>query len=171
MPEVHVDYGFLGKEDQAKKTVPVLVAKERESKMMLAAAVPTKSTGRYTQRRMVGFLKEIGCLHGDIVIKSDQEAAIKAVVEDLARAKASEGSGRCIIENSPVGSSQSNGMVERGIQSVAAQARVLLSAAQGRWGIEIPIEHPFICYVMEYAAIPLNRFEVGADGPHRSRKE
>ena len=30
--------------------------------------------------------------------------------------------------------------------------------------VEIPIEHPIVCYIVEYAAVLLNRFEVGADG-------
>ena len=63
-----------------------------------------------------------------------------------------------------VKASASNGMVERGIRSVTAQARVLLSALQARWGLELPIDHPVICYIVEYVAILLNRFEVSADG-------
>jgi len=162
--EIHMDYGFLGKEDNAVKAVPMLVAKERGSKMLMAARVPTKTTGNYIQKRVVGFLREVGCLHGDLVVKSDQEPAIKTVVEDVGRAKAADGSGKYIVENSPVDASQSNGMVERGIRSVTAQTRVMLSAVQARWGLELPIEHPFICYLVEYAAVLLNRFEVGADG-------
>ena len=146
MNEVHMDYGFLGKEEEAAKTIPVLVAKERTTEMLMVATVPMKTTGTYVKNRVVGFLRETGCLHGDLVVKSDQEPAIKAVVEDVGRAKAADGSGRYIVEYSPVGSSQSNGMVERGIQSVAAQARVLLSAVQAKWGVEVPIDHPFVCY-------------------------
>jgi len=134
-----MDYGFLGKEDDAPKTVPMLVAKERQSKMIMAAMVPAKTTGEYIQRRVVSFLWKVGCLHGNLVVKSDQEPAIKAVVEDVGRAKAADGSGRHIVENSPVGASQSNGMVERGIRSVTSQARVMLSAVQAKWGLEIPV--------------------------------
>ena len=164
MCELHMDFGFLGKEDEATKTIPTLVAKERTSKMIMAATVPKKTASNYIQKRVVGFLKETGCLHGDLVIKSDQEPAIKALVEDVGRAKVADGSGRFIVENSPVAAHQSNGMVERAIQSVAAQTRVLLSAVQERWGLELPIEHPFICYLVEYAAVLLNRFESGRDG-------
>ena len=63
MNEIHLDYGFLGKEDEAKKTIPILVAKERTTKMMMAATVPRKTTGAYVQKRVVGFLREVGCLH------------------------------------------------------------------------------------------------------------
>ena len=60
--EIHMDFGFLGKEDEAQKTIPILVVKERKSKMLMAAAVPTKTTGSYITKRVVGFLREIGCL-------------------------------------------------------------------------------------------------------------
>ena len=164
LSEVHMDFGFLGKEDEAEKTIPMLVAKERITKMMMAATVPKKTTGNYIRDRVAGFLKEIGCMHGDLIVKSDQEPAVKTVVEDVGRAKAADGSGRYIVENSPVGASQSNGMVERGIQSIAALARVLLSAVQDRWGVEVEIDHPFVFYLVEYAAVLLNRFEGSADG-------
>ena len=126
-----MDFGFLGKEDKAQKTIPVLVAKERTSKMIMAATVPTKSlTGSYIVKGLVGFLRELGCLYGDLIVNIDQQPATKAIVANVGKAKAADGSGKYIVESSPVGSSQSNGMVERGIQSIAAQTKVLVSAAQ-----------------------------------------
>jgi hypothetical protein len=38
-----------------------------------------------------GFSKEVGVLHGDVVVKSDQEPAIEILVEDLGKYKAGEG--------------------------------------------------------------------------------
>ena len=97
-------------------------------------------------------------------MKSDQEPALRSIVEELGRLKATDGSGRYVIENSPVGASQSNGMIERAIQSESGQVRVLLSELEDRWGSIIPYDHPMICYVVEYAGILLNRFDVGVDG-------
>ena len=134
MSEVHVDFGFLGREEDPHKSLPVLVAKERTSKMLMSAAVPRKTTGTYIAKRVVGFLREVGCLHGDMVMKSDQEPALRSVVEDVGRLKAAEGGGRYVAEYSPVGASQSNGMIERAIQSVTGQTRVLLSALEEKWG-------------------------------------
>jgi hypothetical protein len=142
MSEVHMDYGFLGKEDEALKTIPIVVAKERTSKMVMAAAVPTKTTGAYISNRVAGFLREVGCMHGDMVMKTDQEPALRTIVEDVGRVKAADGSGRFVVENSPVGASQSNGMVERAIQSVAAQTRVLLSSVEEKWGWRFPSSTP-----------------------------
>lgn len=55
-------------------------------------------------------------------------------------------------------------MVVRGIHLVAGETRVLLIAVQATWGVEIPIGHPFICYLVECAAVLWNRFDVQADG-------
>ena len=77
-------------------------------------------------------MKEVGILHGDLLVKSDQEPAVKAILSDAGRVGSSEGGGRYIMEQSPVGSSASNGVVERAIQSVEQQAQVLISAVEGR---------------------------------------
>ena len=58
-------------------------------------------------------------------MKSDQEEAAKAVVEAVGKLRALEGGGKYIMENSPVGASQSKVVIERGIQSVAGQTRVI----------------------------------------------
>ena len=45
--EVHMDFAFLGREDDPQKTMAVLVAKERTSKMIMSAAAHRKTTGTY----------------------------------------------------------------------------------------------------------------------------
>ena len=120
----------------------ILVAKERYSKMTLAFVVPSKTTGTFTTSRVWAFLREIGCKHGDIILKSDQEPAIMSLVSDISRMRSENGGvGRTIEEASPVGSSSSNGIVERGAQSVEEQVRVLLSALENRWKSKIPEKH------------------------------
>ena len=52
-------------------------------------------------------------------MKSDQEQALRSIVEDVGRLKESDGSGLYVVEYSPVGASQSNGMIEKAIQSVS----------------------------------------------------
>ncbi len=41
----------------------------------------------------MAFLKEVGCEFGDIVVKTDQEEAIKAVVVDVGKLRAAGGGG------------------------------------------------------------------------------
>jgi hypothetical protein len=74
LPEVHFDFCFLGnegKKDEVGETLPVLVVREVGSRMTMSAAVPSKSTGTFIARRVVAFLKEIGCAQCDIIVKSD----------------------------------------------------------------------------------------------------
>jgi len=162
--ELHFDYCFLGKEGEPHKTLPVLAVTERITGMRMGAAVPTKTTGTYSASRVMAFMKEVGCEYGDLTAKSDQEPAIQKVIADVGKLRAFGGGGKFVLENSPVGSSASNGVVERAIQSITGQARVLLDALESRWQVSIPYGHPILCYIIEYSAFLLNRFEVGHDG-------
>ena len=72
--------------------------------------------------------------------------------------------GKFIPENSPVGSTASNGVIEGGIHAVEQMVRVLKGALEARWEVGIPTLHAIIPWMAEYAALLLNRFEVGRDG-------
>jgi hypothetical protein len=69
-----------------------------------------------------------------------------------------------IVENSPVGASASNGVIERGIQSVQGQVRIIRLALERRYGASIPAEHPLMAWAVEFVAVVLNRVEIGHDG-------
>jgi hypothetical protein len=138
LPEVHLDFAFLGEEGEPGGTVPVLVARERSTRMTMSSVVPSKSTGTFIARRVVAFLREIGCEHGDMVVKSDQAPAIMAIVAEVGRLRAAGGGGRFITENSPVGSSASNGVVERAIRSVEQQTR----CSRAAWKRDGPASRP-----------------------------
>ena len=85
MPEVHADLCFLGDE-----AVPVFVMREWLTGMTLAAAVPSKSTNSHIARRIVAFRREIGVAHGDLLVRTDQEPAIRSIVEKAGRVRAAE---------------------------------------------------------------------------------
>jgi hypothetical protein len=167
LPEVHFDICFLGdegKHSQVGNTLPVLVVREVQTRMTLSSAVPSKSTGTFIAQRVAAFLREIGCSHCDIIAKSDQEPAITSIVAEVGRVRAADGGGRYIVETSPVGSSGSNGVVERAIRSVEQPIRVMRDALEFRAGIKLTARHPIMTWITEYAAHLLNRFEVGHDG-------
>ncbi len=109
-------------------------------------------------------MREVGCEHGDVIVKSDQEPAMTSILTEVGRMRAVAGGGRYIVERSPVGSSASNGVVERAVQSVQGQTRVLKIALEARWGLAIPHRHAVVPWPGEYAAYLLNRREVGKDG-------
>ena len=132
--------------------------------MTLSSAVPSKTTGEIVARRVLAFLSEIGYVYKDVIIKSDQEPALISLVEDVERRRAAVGGGRWICENSPVGSSASNGVAERAIiQSVQHQVRVLKLALEYKWNMSIPHKHSVLQWIKEYSAFLLNRFEMGHD--------
>ena len=139
MSEVHMDFAFLGREDDPQKTMAVFEAKERTSTMMVSAAAPKNPTGTCIPESVGSILREVGCLHGDMVVKSDQERALLSNVEDVGRfLNVSDGSVWYVVEYSSVGAIQSNGMIERATQSVSGQTRVLLSALEEKCVCSIP---------------------------------
>ena len=69
-----------------------------------------------------------------------------------------------VPENSAVGESQSNGMVERGIQDVGNQVRVLKDALETRLGVTLDPRHPILAWLISHAGALLIRCQVGVDG-------
>ena len=116
-----------------------------------------------------------------MVLKSDQEPSIMVVLNSLAKRRSAtsklevrEGSGvksvcpsssgRSIHEASPVGSSGSNGVIERAIQGIEGQVRTLKLALETRIGVGISSDHDVAPWMIEYAATVINKGQVSADG-------
>ena len=67
------------------------------------------------------------------------------------------------MEHSPVGDSRANGMVERAIQSVEKQVRIIKSSTEKSLG-KFRVRHAaFPCLVFHYSEL-LNKYVVGGDG-------
>ncbi len=98
------------------------------------------------------------------MVKSDQEPAIIAIVQEVGRVRSATSPGRYVVAYSRVGRSASDGHVERAIQSVEQQVRVLKSSLEDRWKVHIPARHSVVPWLVEYSAFLLNRFEVSRDG-------
>ena len=181
LPELHVDYCSMSTKGHPLATI--LVAREKLSKMMMATVVPLKGASiEFPVKRCLAFLKEIGLEGSDIILKSDQENSVKDVLNALASRRlassklephwesgvqsvpTSVGSGRAIIGASPVASSGSNGFIERGIQSMEGQTRTIKLAFESSIGEVIPSDHNVIPWIVEYAAVSINRGQVSSDG-------
>ena len=61
-----------------------------------------------------------------------------------------------------MGQSQSSGIVEKAIQEVEAQLRIMLMALDSRLGIRFVLGHPVIFWLVEYVSEIINRFKVQA---------
>ena len=71
--------------------------------MCVATVVPSKAIDQFVVKSVVAFLAEVGCLFGDAIVKSDQEPAVKTLVDEMGRHRAAAGGGRWVVEYSPVG--------------------------------------------------------------------
>ena len=86
VPVVSLDYGFFGTEEGSKvqeigsSKLPILVMKDRSSKAKWSNPVPCKGTEDvYALQNILKNLDETG--YKKVILKSDQEPAIKALVE------------------------------------------------------------------------------------------
>ena len=137
LPELHFDYMFVGPNDAPGETRTRLVVREAETRMVMSIIVPAKGREQFAMDRALSFTEEMGFFHPDLIAKSDQESAVRAVVEEVGKARAALGSGRWIVEHCLVRLSQSNDVVVRAVQSVQGQLRVMKSAMEYRWNITI----------------------------------
>ena len=153
----------------------ILVAKERGANMCMATVVPMKGGSTESPaRRVLAFLTEIGLEGADVVFKSDQENSIKDVLNNIAQRRSAASKleaadevvsvTRTIHESSPVGSSQSNGFIERAIQDEEGHIRTIKLDLESRIKGKIPSSHDIMPWLIEYAAVLINRGQVGADG-------
>ena len=94
------------------------------------------------------------------MIKADNEPAMITLQEEI-RSRRTDNT---ILENSPVGESQSNGIAGRAVRSVANQVRVLRSALGNRVGINFPALHPVTMWLVTHAGDLITKFQVGKDG-------
>ena len=160
LSEYSFDYCFPGDELGCKLTV--LVGKERVTGMYSGTAVPMKgSMGQFVIDKVMEVIDEVGDAGQQIITKTDQEPSIVTLVEDIVKARED---GRTLVEQSPVQSSGSNGVVERAAQGIEGQIRVVLIALEGKVERQLDPQEAVVTFIPEYAAYVLNRLEVGKDG-------
>ena len=158
--EYAFDYCFPS--DEFDFHLVVLAGREKVTGAYFATAVPRKgSTGRFAVDKALDYLHEVGDRGARVIVKTDQEPAIKTWTRDFCEAREDS---RTIVEESPVKSSGSNGRAERAVQTIEGQIRVLLLSLERNWGFQIDAREPILTYLPEYAAYLLNRLEIGKDG-------
>ena len=109
-----------------------LAGQERLGGMKFAIAVPTEGgSGKFPVDKCLDVIEEVGDSNGRTIVKNDQEPSMQFLIKDLVEAREE---GRCILEESPVKSSGSNGIVERGIQGIEGHVRAIFLAFSERMG-------------------------------------
>ena len=165
IPTISVDYGFMGKEGElgAKEVgsslLPILIVKDRRSKAIWSVPVPAKGTTHpYPARALVNILDSMG--YKRVILKSDQEASIKALCEVVKNGWR----GEVVPENSPKYESPSNGEVERAVQEIQGIATTFKEAVEQRIGTSLAKELPILAWIILYAGVVYRLFHKGA--PH-----
>ena len=137
VPEVHLDCMFMGDEKEGK-TLAFLVARERETRVVLSMVVPRKTTGEWICRRLMAWLREIGLESVDIIVEVRQRTGVDKF--------------DCVMEH-----------WNWAIQSVQGMIRTIRSDIEGRLGVKIDATHSIWPWIAEHEGFLLTRFEVGRD--------
>ena len=129
---------------------------------MRSCLTQAKSSAEFAAKRtLVFFFREIGCEHVAIIVKSDNEPAMSALVTQIGKSRAATGGQRFSVEMSTAYSSASNGVVERGVQTIQGHVRVLRSAVEEKWGVKLKTAHSILPWLVEYASFLINRDAAG----------
>jgi thiol-disulfide isomerase/thioredoxin len=158
VPHIHVDYGFLGTEEDEEKMI-IQVARDEESRALLVHAVPRKGLAHvHGAEQLIRDVEELGCKK--FILKADNEPATHALQEELKKQQQDE----TLLGNSPVGESQSNGLAERAVQAAGGHIRVVKLALESSVGIRFPAIRPIMSWIAKHAADMIDKFHVGPDG-------
>jgi hypothetical protein len=124
VPHIHVDYGFLGIEEDVEKMI-VQVARDEESRALLVHAVPREGLAR--ARGAEQLIRDIEVLgYKKVILKADNEPAMHALQEEVKKQRQDE----TLLENSPVGESQSNGVADCAVRAAGEHIRVVKLALE-----------------------------------------
>ena len=145
-------------EDNGLRGMPILAMKDRSTGDIASHVVPTKGDHWFAIKMVRA---EIGYLgHKRVTLKSDQESAMLTLKEAVKRESPEDVS----LEESPVGESQSNGMVERAIQEIQGQVRTLRDAWESRYGCRMQEDNHAVPWMVRHAGNLLSRGLKGQDG-------
>ena len=140
-----------------------LAGKLYPSHSFFASVCDVKGPEDSVTDRLAEFLKDSGVTK--LVYKSDQEPAIRAMLEKALNSIGRTGDPRSndeiiqlVPESSAVGESPSNGKAERAVQSIEDMTRTYPSALEDRIRAKIPTQHPVMRWLVEHAASMLNHF-------------
>ena len=99
--------------------------------------------------------------HGPVSIRSDGEAAIVDLKQDVRDRRVDQ---TTILEKSPPGDHQANGVGEQVIQTIAGLFRTNKSALEHKLGARLGSTLPVLKWLLEYGPTMQYLFKVGVDG-------
>ena len=166
---------------------PILVIKARISGGVWALPVTRK--GPYLSnivQRINHIITSVGC--PKVIIKADQEPAMislqkevrkelwNEIIDIMNKVKDTRSEGRddnpggvVILENSPVGESQSNGTVEKACQDVQYQIRKMKMQLEQNMACKLSNDSPIWPWLIQYAAQVIHTFKIHLEDQRTSR--
>ena len=160
-PSFSSDYAFMNsKNDEDKLTL--YIVRERKSNHIFSTVVPRKGVSEtdVAVDFMLDCTAEFGYAHHTIYLKNDQEPAIQSVIQGVINGRAAP----TLLEESPVGSSQSNGAIEGAVSTAERGIRRLRLALENKYRVQIPVSHQVVPWLVLHAGFTHNRFQIGHDG-------
>ena len=99
-----------------------------------------------------------------MVVKSDQEASVKELQDEILRMRAKRHGAATAVENSRLRDSNSNARVERAVQEIMGVARTLKLALAERVQTAIHLDHPIVPWFVRHAGQVVNRYQTRGTG-------
>ena len=165
VPVISMDYAFMSKEDQIGKT-KVIVIKDNKSKAIFTHVVSVKgASDPWIVKKIVEDIDSLG--YKAAILQCDNENSILEVRNEVKKMRIED----TMTRKSATGDSQTNGSVERGVQSAEGQIRAMIMALEKRLQCPVDPDWCALHWLIELAGIYLTRYEKGHDGmtPYRRR--
>lgn len=150
---------FMGQDDESAS--PIMAV--RVHKRRWTEAIPARRkrpNDQHGVQAVVNLVKRMGLTK--LTFKSDQEPSITslkgAVVGRLG------GDYSVAKEETPVEEHQSNGTIERAVDSIAGIVRTQKLALEKNYGVDLSWDHAVLPWLIGYSGTALSLFEVGSDG-------
>ena len=93
-----------------------------------------------------------------VLVKSDSELALTSLIESWSTMRAMKSGSRMTIENSLVGSSWSNGVVDGAVRSVQGMIRTIRNAIEETWEENLDVTDSVWPWIAEQAWLLVTRF-------------
>ena len=177
---VLMDYGFLheeetikegehGSEVEAKVSMTVMVMLETLCSSVWAYAIEAKGATSldWLASKVVEDIETVGMSKERIITKTDQEASIVQLQQEVARQRTAAGTA---LENSRVGDSDSNGKIERAIREVKGMIRTFRGHIEEKTGEPVKLDDAIVPWIVRHAAYVITRCRVDEDGKTAMQK-
>ena len=138
---------------------PIVAWHDSNSKATMCYAVPNKGECEYTIKRGAQDVCEV-LGYNKMIFKGDQEPALRTMMK---RSKMLCGE-QCVMEQSPVGESQSNGAIEGQIKIMQGQFRTMGGHLETCYKRVIPRTHQCMAWLVRHVGGTMFRERVGTDG-------